>query len=86
MLNEIRKHTDMRIVDISGGIKHNAIPSNAIAKILIKNTDNIEEIINSIFNNIKKEYEIEDKNMLLDIKSSSYSKAFNKNLTDNYID
>ena len=86
VLNEIRKHTDMRIVDISGGIKHNAIPSNAIAKILIKNTDNIEEIMNSIFNNIKKEYEIEDKNMLLDIKSSSYSKAFNKNLTDNYID
>lgn len=86
IMNEIRKHTELRIVDVNGGIKHNAIPSNATAKLLIKNSDNIKEVIEQIFASIKKEYEIQDPHMSIDIKKSSYSKAFSEELTNNYID
>ena len=86
ILNEIKKSVDIRIIEVSGGIKHNAIPSNAVAKVVVKDKNKTREIVEEFSKLLKAEYRVEDPNLVVEIKDTEYLKPYTKKLTADFID
>lgn len=80
-----REKGDLRLCRLSGGTKHNAIPSTAQAGIIIKDQESLDAI-KDLFNEIKHEYSVEDPDLSLTIEEVGCKKAFSKDLTDRLID
>lgn len=86
ILNEIRKVTQVRIIDIFGGSKHNAIPNNTTAKISVKDEKKAKIIIEKMTKILKEEYIVEEKNMNISYEDGKGGRTFDKNTTDRVID
>ncbi|MDO5028188.1 MAG: aminoacyl-histidine dipeptidase [Bacillota bacterium] len=85
LIDRARKAGDLRLCHLSGGVKHNAIPSQAQAGIRIKDQASLDGI-KDLFDQIKKEYAVEDKDLSLTIEEVGCQKTYSKDLTDRLID
>ena len=71
---------------IEGGIKHNAIPSNARAMFSVDNFSNIESELNKLIDDIKTEYRVEEPEFNIQVKETNANEVYSKELSDNLID
>lgn len=86
ILNEIRKVSEIRIVDIQGGSKHNAIPNDSTCLISVKDIEKAEKIIDKMSKILKSEYRVQEKNMEIITEKSQIDKPFDKDSSDRVID
>jgi dipeptidase D len=89
LLFELDRNIDYRLVNIEGGSKSNAIPTEAEALILIKDEE-YEDLRNTIDNfnkNIMEEYRVTDKNVsiLLEDVHDDVEEAFSKDTKEKVI-
>ncbi|MBC8587637.1 aminoacyl-histidine dipeptidase [Paratissierella segnis] len=86
ILYECNGKANIRLSNIHGGTKHNAIPNEAEATIFIENMSEVEKIIGSLANDLKEEYHVEDSGLNIDTKEVSIDEVYTKGLSDNLID
>lgn len=86
ILEECISKDNIRLSKIHGGIKHNAIPSEAGATILTENMDEMKKIIENLTKDLKEEYRVEDSGLNIDIQEVSIDEVYSKELSDNLID
>ena len=72
--------------NIEGGIKHNAIPSNAKAMFSVDNFSNIENKLNKLIDDIKTEYRVEEPEFSIQVNETNANEVYSKELSDNLID
>lgn len=86
ILNQLQKVTDLRLSEVSGGVKHNAIPSNAKAKLVVKDFEKAKEIIEEMTALLKSESEITDPDLTIEVNETTVEYTFTKPLTEEIID
>lgn len=88
ILDISRKNSDIQIVKLAGGIKHNAIPSNAKMSFLSQDKDKeeLKKAIEEFSKELKEEYRVEDEGLTIDIKEIKVKEAYTKELSENLID
>lgn len=84
LLNIVKK--DVTLASICGGIKHNAIPSNAKVVFVTESFSAIEEKLNSLAKDIKVEYLVEEPNLKIEINKTEAKEAYTKELSSKVID
>ncbi|MEI0565384.1 aminoacyl-histidine dipeptidase [Brachyspira pulli] len=78
---------DINIACIEGGAKHNAIAKNADAVVVAKDIDKVKTAIETIANNIKAEYRVEDPDMKIAVsKADAVKECYTKEVSNNVID
>ncbi|WP_066506837.1 aminoacyl-histidine dipeptidase [Abyssisolibacter fermentans] len=89
ILNQLKKTCDIKLAYISGGLKENAIPREAKAKLLVNKKNNIlfKKQIDQISTAIKNELALSDPNFNIDVEISNDSekRMFSDETTDNVI-
>ncbi len=68
VLDYLNKKTDIYVMQINGGLKDNAIPRECNAIVISNNDDEISNVIASLNENIKKEYQTSDENVCVSIE------------------
>ena len=86
ILWKVKKDMEIRIIDITGGDKHNAIPREAKAIVAVSNEDKFREIVESEAKDILEEIKPVDPDMKVDIKGSKGEKALDLESTNKVID
>lgn len=86
VLNMCNDKANIRLSNIHGGTKHNAIPGEAVATIITEDMDNVKTIIESLTEDLKEEYRIEDSGLNIEIQDVNINEVFSKELSDNLID
>ncbi len=86
ILEQAKMEEDIRLVNFTGGSKHNAIPNEARASILVENKEAIKSMIEKMTKNLKEEYHVEDPGLTIDVKDISVDETYSKDLSDNLID
>lgn len=86
VLNLCNDKANIRLSNIHGGTKHNAIPGEAVATIITEDMDNVKTIIESLTEDLKEEYRIEDSGLNIEIQDVNINEIFSKELSDNLID
>ncbi|WP_036729608.1 aminoacyl-histidine dipeptidase [Peptoniphilus mikwangii] len=86
LLSAVREVTELRIISLKGGAKHNAIPDSAKAEILVEEKELAIDTIEKLAVTIKNEYRVEDDGIVIDIESCENRDSYTKNLTDDFID
>lgn len=86
ILYECNTKANIRLSKIHGGTKHNAIPSEAGAAILLDDIDNVKTIIDELTKDLKEEYRVEDSELNIEIHEVNIDEVFKKDLSDNLID
>lgn len=86
ILYECNGKANIRLSNIHGGTKHNAIPNEAEAAILTENVEQTKKIIESITQDLKEEYHVEDTELTIDLQEVSIDEIYTKELSDNLID
>lgn len=76
---------DVILSSISGGIKHNAIPSDAVATVACKDIDSIKVALQELSDEIKSEYRVEDPGYTFEMKEIDVNDAFTKDLSNRFI-
>ncbi|WP_100065163.1 aminoacyl-histidine dipeptidase [Miniphocaeibacter massiliensis] len=77
---------DIILANIEGGIKHNAIPSDAKATIAVNDFSKIEDTLVTLANEIKEEYRVEEPGFTFEYKVTECKETYTKELSDNIID
>lgn len=80
-LSHIAFSEDIRIADICGGLKHNAIPNEASVVIVCKDKAKIKDSISELACNLKKEYAVTDKDIDIRVDDAQYIKPLNEKST-----
>lgn len=83
-LSKVR--SNITLAAIEGGIKHNAVPSYAKAIFTTKDFSSIESCLNSLIDDIKEEYRVEEPNLTIAINPSSASETYTDKLSKDIID
>ena len=86
ILEKGKRDFDLRLAEFTGGSKHNAIPSVANAKVLVKDKDAAKSMIQSMTEDFKEEYHVEDPGLTIEVKEVSVDEAYSKDLSANIID
>lgn len=86
ILNQLQKVTDLRLSEVSGGVKHNAIPSNAKAKLVVKDFEKAKAKIEEMTALLKSESEITDPDLTIEVIETTVEYTFTKPLTEEIID
>ncbi len=84
VLNAVKD--DIVLASITGGIKHNAIPSTAKAVFATEKFSQIEEKLKSLIKDIKEEYRVEEPDFKIEIKKTEVKETYTKNLSNRIID
>lgn len=77
---------NIRLSEIQGGTKHNAIPSEASAIIFADDLDKIREVINKLIIDLKEEYRVEDSGLTIEVSEIRVKDVYTKKLNDDLID
>jgi len=85
ILDECNKNANIRLSKISGGTKHNAIPSDAIAVISTEDVDNAKKIIDNLTIDFKEEYRVEDSGLNIEINKVKVEDVYTEKLTNDLI-
>ncbi|HAQ41076.1 MAG TPA: aminoacyl-histidine dipeptidase [Clostridiales bacterium] len=86
ILEECNEKFNIRLSEIKGGTKHNAIPSDAKAVILTEDIDNVMKVIEKMTKDLKEEYSVEDSGLNINTKKVSVEEIYTKRLSDDLID
>lgn len=86
ILNELRKNDDIRITEIMGGIKHNAIPSKAEVKVAVSDMEKAVKTVEDFSLKLKEEFRVEEKGMEIISENTEASDVYTKDLTNRIID
>ncbi|HDO19132.1 MAG TPA: beta-Ala-His dipeptidase, partial [Thermoplasmatales archaeon] len=87
ILWKAKQDVDLLLVDITGGDKHNAIPREAKADVVVNDLEKFKEIVNREANDILEEIKPVDPNMKVDITDmNTPAEAMDKTSTDKLID
>lgn len=86
MLSSCNDCDNIRLSEIQGGTKHNAIPSEANAIILVDDLDKIKEVINKLIIDLKEEYRVEDSGLIIEVSETKVKDVYTKKLNDDLID
>lgn len=86
MLSSCNDCDNIRLSEIQGGTKHNAIPSEASAIIFVDDLDKIREIINKLIIDLKEEYRVEDSGLTIEVSEMRVKDVYTKKLNDDLID
>lgn len=86
ILYECKENLSIRLSKISGGTKHNAIPSDAMAIISTENINSAKDIIEKLTTDFKEEYRVEDSGLKLEVKEVMVEDVYTENLSNNLID
>jgi len=77
---------NITLAKISGGSKHNAIPSEAKAVVLAEDLNGTVRLIESFEKQLKEEYRVEDSGLTVTAKEVDVEEVYVKELSDNVID
>ncbi|RLF43144.1 MAG: cytosol nonspecific dipeptidase [Thermoplasmata archaeon] len=86
ILWKVKKEMEMRIIDISGGDKHNAIPREAEATVAVKDAERFREIVNSEAKDILEEIKPVDPDMKVEISEAKGEEGLDKESSYKVID
>nr|WP_313342450.1 aminoacyl-histidine dipeptidase [Sedimentibacter sp.] len=86
ILSECNNNADIRLSEIQGGTKHNAIPSEAKATILADDLNMAKECIDKQVINFKEEYRVEDNGLTIEVEEIKIKDVYTKKLNDELID
>ncbi|GMG97281.1 aminoacyl-histidine dipeptidase [Tepidimicrobium xylanilyticum] len=86
ILNLCNEKANIRLSQIQGGTKHNAIPSEAMATVLADDMDKVKNLIDNLVEDLKEEYRVEDSGLKVDLKEVRIENVYTKELSDNLID
>ncbi len=86
ILEKGKMEADVRLAEFTGGNKHNAIPNEAKASIIVKNKEEIKSMIEKMTEDFKEEYHVEDPGITIDVKDVSIKEAYTQDLSDKLID
>lgn len=86
ILFSCNENTNIRLSQIQGGTKHNAIPNEASATIFTENAEEVKAIIQKLSKDLKEEYRVEDNGLKIELTEKSIEEVFTKELSDNLID
>lgn len=77
---------NMCLSEIEGGIKHNAIPSEAKASFYTDSIEQAKKIIEELTEKLKEEYRVEDSGLTIEVEDIKISEVYMKKVSDNLID
>jgi len=86
ILWKVKKEMEMRIIDISGGDKHNAIPREAEATVAVENAERFKEIVNNEAKDILEEIKPVDPDMKVEISEAKGEEGLDKKSSYKVID
>ncbi|WMM26343.1 aminoacyl-histidine dipeptidase [Tissierella sp. MB52-C2] len=86
ILEECNMTSNIRLSKIEGGTKHNAIPSDASAVILVEDKEVVKKIIKDLAQDLKEEYRVEDSGLNIDVKEVKVEDVYTKELNADLID
>lgn len=86
ILEECNMTSNIRLSKIEGGTKHNAIPSDASAVILVEDKEVVKKMIKDLAQDLKEEYRVEDSGLNIDVKEVKVEDVYTKELNDDLID
>ena len=86
ILWKVKKEMEIRIIDISGGDKHNAIPREAEATVAVENAERFKEIVNSEAKDILEEIKPVDPDMKVEISEAKGEEGLDKKSSYKVID
>jgi len=86
ILWKVKKEMEMRIIDISGGDKHNAIPREAEATVAVKDAERFKEIVNNEAKDILEEIKPVDPDMKVEISEAKGEEGLDKESSYKVID
>ena len=81
ILNEISLEQDIRISELFGGLKVNAIPNNSTAVILCKNAEKINTICEELDRALSSEYDKTDNGITISVLPCEYKKPLDEKST-----
>lgn len=84
LFNSVKE--SVRLSSIEGGIKHNAIPSQAKAVFVSENFDKIKEILDTLISDIKEEYRVEEPELDIKINPSTAKDVYTEKLSKSLLD
>ncbi|HZJ83153.1 MAG TPA: aminoacyl-histidine dipeptidase [Clostridia bacterium] len=86
ILHQCKEESDIRLSHIEGGTKHNAIPNEAKASILVHDKLAVENIIKDLAVEIKLEYLVEDSDLDIGVKGVNIQEVYTEDLSKGLID
>lgn len=86
ILEQCNISSSIRLSEIQGGTKHNAIPSDAKAIILAEDKDIVRKIAEDLSEDLREEYRVEDSGLKIDIREVKIEEVYTKELSDDLID
>ena len=85
ILMTLKENTDFKLISINGGLKDNAIPVEATAKVCIKDKDVLNDVCARLEKVFKNEYLATEKNLKVTVDKCEYEKPMDKKSTDTVI-
>lgn len=86
VLDTSRRISELRLIKFTGGIKHNAIPNEALASFVTDDIQKSKEAIADFTEKIKEEYRVEEPGLTVEISEIKADKAYTNELSQNLID
>ncbi|KAA0010614.1 MAG: aminoacyl-histidine dipeptidase [Thermoplasmata archaeon] len=86
ILWKVKKDMDMRVVSITGGDKHNAIPREAEAIVAVEDEKRFREIVENEAKDILEEIKPVDPDMKVEVKETDGKDCLDKDSTEKVID
>lgn len=86
ILDSCRRYSDITLSSFTGGIKHNAIPSDAKASFVSKDIEAAKKTIDKLSEQLKEEYRVEDPGLKIEVSEGKVDKTYKKDLSDSLID
>ncbi len=86
ILEQCNENVKIRLSKISGGTKHNAIPSDAMAVISAEDIDNAKKIIENLTKDFKEEYRVEDSDLNIVVNEVKVEEIYTEKLSNDLID
>lgn len=84
ILDQLRDN--ITLAQISGGTKHNAIPSEAKAVVLVDDLSGTVSLIESVTKELKEEYRVEDSGLTVTAREVEVEEVLDKQLSEDIID
>lgn len=86
VLDTTRRIAELRLVKFTGGIKHNAIPNEAVASFITDNINESKRVIEDFTEELKEEYRVEEPGLTIEVSQTKAEKAYSHKLSQNLID
>lgn len=85
ILDDCNRKDNIRLSKINGGTKHNAIPSEASATILVDNMERVKGIIERFTKDLKEEYRVEDSGLDIKVEEVNVDEIYTQELSEDLI-